>query len=126
LALFIKSIHRKPIYSDCLFYSKYSCSWNLKTREYVTIDVCSGCLVLDYMVRFAYQVCMYGVIKCLDFPSVGVVEIQLVLALFASCVVLLNTAVKDVKEMTYFDTRPNAFQRRFSRHARRVEKVAQI
>ena len=69
---------------------------------------------------------MFPELKCQDFPSVGVVEIRLGLALLAICVVLPNTAVKNVKEMTYFDTKPNAFQRRSSRHARRVEKVAQI
>ncbi len=55
---------------------------------------------------------MFPELKCQDFPSVGVVEIRLVLALLASCAVLPNTAVKNVKEMTYLDTKPNAFQRR--------------
>ena len=52
--------------------------------------------------------------------------IWLVLALFASCAVLLNTAAKNVKKMTYFDMSPNVFQCRSSKHATRVEKVAQI
>jgi hypothetical protein len=54
------------------------------------------------------------------------VVLQLVLALFAICVVLLNTAVKNVKKMTYFDTSPNAFLRRYSKHVRGVEKAAPI
>ena len=65
-------------------------------------------------------------IKCQDFPSVGVVGIRSVLALLAIYVVLPSTAVKNVKRLTYFDTKPNAFQHRYSRRVRGVEKAAQI
>jgi hypothetical protein len=46
--------------------------------------------------------------------------------LFATYVMWPNTAVKNVERLIYFDTKLNAFQRQFSRHARGVEKAGKI
>lgn len=65
-------------------------------------------------------------VRCHDSLNAGAVEIQWVLVLVVNYVVLPNTAVKNVKRMTYSDTKLNAYQLRSSEHVRLVEKVVQI